>query len=47
MILGAKAFPTAMVEARKHIRRIVLTDYGQGTKMLDLKKSVAEEPTAA
>ena len=37
---------TATVEALKHIRRIVLTDYDQGTKMLDLQKSVAEEPTA-
>jgi signal transduction histidine kinase len=33
------------VEALKHVRRIVLTDYTPGTKMLDLRRSVdADEP---
>ncbi len=37
---------TAVLEALKHVRRIVLTDYGAGTKMLDLQRSVQEEPAA-
>ncbi len=36
---------TSTVEALKHVRRIVLTDYNAGTKMLDLQRSV-EEPAA-
>jgi len=35
---------TRTVESLKHIRRIVLTDYIAGVKMLDLKRSVAENP---
>jgi signal transduction histidine kinase len=34
---------TSTVEALKHVRRIVLTDYTPDTKMLDLERSVAEE----
>lgn len=34
---------TATLEALKRIRRIVLTDYNEQTKMLDLQKSVAVE----
>jgi hypothetical protein len=34
---------TDTVEALKNVRRIVLTDYVPGTKMLDLKRSVSEE----
>lgn len=34
---------TRTVEALKHIRRIVLTDYVSGIKMLDLEKSVEED----
>ena len=34
----------ATVESLKHIRRIVLTDYIAGVKMLDLQQSVAEDP---
>jgi signal transduction histidine kinase len=34
---------TATLERLKHVRRIVLTDYAEGTKMLDLEKSAAEE----
>jgi methyl-accepting chemotaxis protein len=33
---------TSTVEALKHVRRIVLTDYTADTKMLDLERSVAE-----
>ena len=32
------------VESLKHIRRIVLTDYTAGVKMLDLQRSVSEHP---
>lgn len=32
------------VEALKHVRRIVLTDYVDGVKMLDLQQSVMQEP---
>lgn len=35
---------TATLEALKHVRRIVLTDYSPDTKMLDLQRSVAEDP---
>ncbi len=35
---------TAVVEALKRVRRIVLTDYSADTKMLDLQRSVQEEP---
>jgi hypothetical protein len=35
---------TVTLERLKHVRRIVLTDYTEGTKMLDLERSVAEEP---
>ena len=35
---------TQTVESLKHIRRIVLTDYIAGVKMLDLQRSVAESP---
>ena len=34
----------ATVESLKHIRRIVLTDYMAGVKMLDLQRSVQDEP---
>jgi len=34
---------TRTVESLKHIRRIVLTDYIAGVKMLDLPRSVAED----
>ena len=34
------------VESLKHIKRIVLTDYVEGTKMLDLVRSTEEEPAA-
>jgi nitrate/nitrite-specific signal transduction histidine kinase len=34
---------TATVEALKHVRRIVLTDYTPDTKMLDLERSVAAD----
>ena len=33
---------TATVDALKHVRRIVLTDYISGVKMLDLERSVRE-----
>ncbi|MHC4413746.1 MAG: HAMP domain-containing protein [Planctomycetota bacterium] len=33
------------VEALKRVRRIVLTDYTSGVKMLDLERSVEEEPS--
>lgn len=33
------------VDALKRVRRIVLTDYVSGVKMLDLERSVEEEPT--
>jgi nitrate/nitrite-specific signal transduction histidine kinase len=32
------------VASLKHIKRIVLTDYVEGTKMLDLRRSTEEEP---
>jgi hypothetical protein len=37
-----------VVESLKHVRRIVLTDYTKGLKMLDLERSVTddEEPDA-
>ncbi|MEX0777353.1 MAG: HAMP domain-containing protein [Phycisphaeraceae bacterium] len=36
---------TRVVEALKHVRRIVLTDYVEGVKMLDLERSIqADEP---
>jgi methyl-accepting chemotaxis protein len=35
---------TRTVEALKHVRRIVLTDYVAGVKMLDLERSVEEAP---
>lgn len=35
---------TGTVEAQKHVRRIVLTDYVAGVKMLDLERSVEEAP---
>lgn len=35
------------VEALKHIKRIVLTDYAQGMKMLDLRRSTEEEEGGA
>ena len=35
---------TVALERLKNVRRIVLADYGEGTKMLDLEKSSAEEP---
>lgn len=35
---------TQTVQSLKHIRRIVLTDYVAGVKMLDLQRSVAEAP---
>jgi len=34
------------VESLKHIRRIVLTDYVAGTKMLDLTQSTQDAPDA-
>jgi signal transduction histidine kinase len=34
---------SATVEALKHVRRIVLTDYVSGVKMLDLEQSVCAE----
>lgn len=37
---------TAVVEALKHVQRIVLTDYSPDTKMLDLQRSVEEQPAA-
>ncbi len=33
------------VESLKHIKRIVLTDYLAGTKMLDLKRSTQADAT--
>lgn len=38
---------TRSVELLKHVRRIVLTDYVAGVKMLDLEKSVDPDETAA
>jgi hypothetical protein len=35
---------THTVEALKRVRRIVLTDYVEGVKMLDLQRSVEEDP---
>jgi HAMP domain-containing protein len=35
------------VESLKHIRRIVLTDYIEGVKMLDLERSTRDEPAEA
>jgi two-component system sensor histidine kinase BaeS len=35
------------VESLKHIRRIVLTDYVEGVKMLDLERSTRDEPIEA
>jgi two-component system, OmpR family, sensor histidine kinase BaeS len=35
------------VDALAHVRRIVLTDYTSGVSMLDLERSVEEEPAAA
>lgn len=37
---------TRTVESLKRVRRIVLTDYVAGVKMLDLQRSVEEEPFA-
>jgi signal transduction histidine kinase len=34
---------SGVVELLKHVKRIVLTDYVEGTKMLDLRKSTEEE----
>ncbi len=34
---------TRTVESLKHVRRIVLTDYAAGVKMLDLARSTEEE----
>ena len=34
-----------VVEMLKHVRRVVLTDYTEGVKMLDLERSVQEAPT--
>jgi HAMP domain-containing protein len=36
-----------VVKSLNHVRRIVLTDYMQGTKMLDLEQSVCDSPPAA
>ncbi len=33
-----------VVEALKHVRRIVLTDYVEGVKMLDLERSTRDDP---
>jgi methyl-accepting chemotaxis protein len=38
---------TRSVELLKHVRRIVLTDYVAGMKMLDLEKSVVPDESAA
>ncbi|MBL1218516.1 MAG: HAMP domain-containing protein [Planctomycetes bacterium] len=35
---------TGTVESLKHIRRVVLTDYVTGEKMLDLEKSIESQP---
>jgi signal transduction histidine kinase len=35
------------VESLKHVKRIVLTDYVEGTKMLDLRRSTEETPCEA
>jgi methylglutaconyl-CoA hydratase len=35
----------AAVESLKHVKRIVLTDYVEGTKMLDLQKSTEQDAT--
>jgi pyruvate-formate lyase-activating enzyme len=35
---------TRTVQALKNVRRIVLTDYVAGVKMLDLEQSAKEEP---
>jgi len=32
-----------VVESLKHVRRIVLTDYAEGAKMIDLERSLAED----
>ena len=37
---------TKVVNTLKHVRRIVLTDYLDGVKMLDLERSVMVEPQA-
>jgi HAMP domain-containing protein len=37
---------TRTVQSLKHIRRVVLTEYSNGEKMLDLARSVQEEETA-
>lgn len=37
----------ATVEALKHVRRIVLTDYVSGVKMLDLERSVQDQDDAS
>jgi signal transduction histidine kinase len=37
---------SGVVESLKHVKRIVLTDYLEGTKMLDLRKSTEEEDHA-
>ena len=34
-----------VVEAVKHVRRVVVTDYADGIKMLDLEQSVKDAPT--
>jgi signal transduction histidine kinase len=39
----ALARMSGVVESLKHVKRIVLTDHVEGTKMLDLQKSVEQE----
>ena len=39
----ALARMSGVVESLKHVKRIVLTDYVEGTKMLDLQKSVEQD----
>lgn len=47
-IRATLAHMAGTVSSLKHIRRIVLTDYGPGQKMVDLERSVADvEPPAA
>jgi signal transduction histidine kinase len=41
----ALARMNGVVESLKHVKRIVLTDYVEGTRMLDLQKSVERDPT--
>lgn len=36
---------SGVVESLKHVKRIVLTEYVEGTKMLDLRKSTEQEPS--